>query len=172
MLSARAGPGQNVHGPRFAAIESSQPVERLRGSALADDCHGGSTRLRPCAARGRSSEPQGAPADHSLEPLLPGFLCASAAMSRVVEQIHRLQGNELTVLITGESGTGKELIARFDPRRFSLQRRDVSAVQLHDDWPGTGRQPAFRTRRGSFTGAVADQPGLVRCAGRRNAVPG
>jgi DNA-binding NtrC family response regulator len=33
-------------------------------------------------------------------------------MMRVVEQIQRLQGNELTVLITGESGTGKELVAR------------------------------------------------------------
>ena len=33
-------------------------------------------------------------------------------MTRVVEQIQRLQGNDLTVLITGESGTGKELVAR------------------------------------------------------------
>ena len=33
-------------------------------------------------------------------------------MHRVTEQIQRMQGNDLTVLITGESGTGKDLVAR------------------------------------------------------------
>jgi len=102
--------------------------------------------------------------DKSLEPLLPGFLSASPAMDRVVEQIQRLQGNDLTVLITGESGTGKELIARaihvgshrsagtFLPYNCTTTGRDLADSQL------------FGHRRGSFTGAVSDQPGLVRTA--------
>jgi DNA-binding NtrC family response regulator len=96
--------------------------------------------------------------------LLPGFLCASAAMSRVVEQIHRLQGNDLTVLITGESGTGKELIAR----SIHVGSHRSGATFLPYNCTTTGRELAdsqlFGHRRGSFTGAVADQPGLVRSA--------
>ena len=117
-----------------------------------------------CAARERSVAPPGPAADQSLEPVLPGFLSASAAMSRVVDQIQRLQGNDLTVLITGESGTGKELVARaihvgshrsgglFLPYNCTTTGRDLADSQL------------FGHRRGSFTGAVSDHPGLVRSA--------
>jgi DNA-binding NtrC family response regulator len=116
-----------------------------------------------CAARDRS-EIVSPSAERSLEPVLPGFLAASAAMTRVVEQIQRLQGSELTVLITGESGTGKELVARaihvgshrsaalFLPYNCTTAGRDLADSQL------------FGHRRGSFTGAVNDQPGLVRTA--------
>jgi len=102
--------------------------------------------------------------EKSLEPLLPGFLAASHAMARLVEQIQRLQGNDLTVLVTGESGTGKELVARaihvgsqrsagmFLPYNCTTTGRDLADSQL------------FGHRRGSFTGAVTDQPGLVRAA--------
>jgi DNA-binding NtrC family response regulator len=81
-----------------------------------------------------------------------------------VEQIQRMQGNDLTVLITGESGTGKELVARaihsgshrgarlFLPYNCTTTGRDLADSQL------------FGHRRGAFTGAVADQPGLVRSA--------
>src|SRR6476660_2437747 len=65
-----------------------------------------------CGARERPPQAVDQSVERSLEPLLPGFICASAAMNRVAEQIQRLQGHKLTVLITGESGTGKELVAR------------------------------------------------------------
>jgi DNA-binding NtrC family response regulator len=85
-------------------------------------------------------------------------------MQRVTDQIARLQGNDLTVLITGESGTGKELVARaihagslrraavFLPYNCTTTTRDLADSQL------------FGHRRGSFTGAVADQQGIVRAA--------
>ena len=85
-------------------------------------------------------------------------------MARVTEQIQRLQGNDLTVLITGESGTGKELIAR----AIHVGSHRSSATFLPYNCTTTGRDLAdsqlFGHRRGSFTGAVADQPGLVRTA--------
>ncbi len=60
-------------------------------------------------------------------------------MKRVVEQIQRLQGNDLTVLITGESGTGKELVARAIHVGSHRSAGDVPALQLHDhrraSWP-------------------------------------
>ena len=117
-----------------------------------------------CAARDRSAPPVGPAVDRSLEPLLPGFLSASAAMARVVEQIQRLQGNDLTVLITGESGTGKELVAR----AIHVGSHRSAAMFLPYNCTTTGRDLAdsqlFGHRRGAFTGAVSDQPGLVRSA--------
>jgi DNA-binding NtrC family response regulator len=106
----------------------------------------------------------GQPVETSLEPLLPGFLSASAAMTRVVEQIQRLQGNDLTVLITGESGTGKELVAR----AIHVGSHRSAALFLPYNCTTTGRDLAdsqlFGHRRGAFTGAVSDQLGLVRSA--------
>src|SRR5262249_54370280 len=102
--------------------------------------------------------------ERPLEPLISGFLCAGATMGRLVDQIKRLQGNQLTVLITGESGTGKELVARaihsgslradarYLPYTGTTTTRDLADSQL------------FGHRRGSFTGAVTDQPGLIRSA--------
>lgn len=118
-----------------------------------------------CAARDRSGQTVDGPSvDHSLEPLLPGFLSASPAMARVVEQIQRLQSNDLTVLITGESGTGKELIAR----AIHVGSHRSAATFLPYNCTTTGRELAdsqlFGHRRGAFTGAVSDQPGLIRTA--------
>jgi len=157
--------GRDTEGPRFGLIASPRPIghpvlRRLRmiaavarqGFALC------AARDRPVAVAGLAVNPP------SLEPLLPGFLSASAAMTRVVEQIQRLQGNDLTVLITGESGTGKELVSRaihvgshrsagtFLPYNCTTTGRDLADSQL------------FGHRRGSFTGAVTDQPGLIRTA--------
>jgi len=82
-----------------------------------------------------------------------------------VDQIKRLQTTALTVLITGESGTGKELVARaihagsprsaatFLPYNCTTTTRELADSQL------------FGHRRGSFTGALTDQPGLVRTSG-------
>ena len=85
-------------------------------------------------------------------------------MNRVVEQIQRLQGNDLTVLITGESGTGKELVAR----AIHVGSPRSTAVFLPYNCTTTTRELAdsqlFGHRRGAFTGAVSDQLGLVRTA--------
>jgi hydrogenase-4 transcriptional activator len=118
-----------------------------------------------CEARERPARAGDATAiERPLEPLVPGFLCAGPLMARVVDQIKRLHGNQLTVLITGESGTGKELVARsihvgsprgsamFLPYNCTTTTRDLADSQL------------FGHRRGSFTGAVSDQPGLIRSA--------
>jgi transcriptional regulator of acetoin/glycerol metabolism len=81
-----------------------------------------------CGVRDRPTAAVDATTERPLEPLLPGFLCASAAMTRVVDQIPALQGNDLTVLITGESGTGKELIARAIHVGLVTQRADLPAL--------------------------------------------
>ena len=156
--------GRDAEGSRFALLASPRPV----GHPLMRRVRMIATVARQgyalCAARDRSAEPVGPAADRSIEPLLPGFLSASAAMTRVVEQIQRLQGNDLTVLITGESGTGKELVAR----AIYVGSHRSAAMFLPYNCTTTGRDLAdsqlFGHRRGAFTGAVSDQPGLIRSA--------
>jgi hydrogenase-4 transcriptional activator len=117
-----------------------------------------------CGARERPAQVTEQANERPLEPLLPGFVCASAAMNRLADQIQRLQGHNLTVLITGESGTGKDLVARaihvgsprstamFLPYNCTTTTRELADSQL------------FGHRRGSFTGAITDQQGLIRSA--------
>jgi DNA-binding NtrC family response regulator len=156
--------GRDSNGPRFVLIQSKGPIGdalRRRVRMLATVAAQG---YALCAARDKSATAAIPPKDRSLEPLLPGFLSASAAMGHVVEQIQRLQGSDLTVLITGESGTGKELIAR----AIHVGSHRSAAMFLPYNCTTTGRELAdsqlFGHRRGAFTGAVSDQPGLIRSA--------
>ena len=156
--------GRHADGPRAVAVVARHalgyPVERRLHMLTAVARQG----FALCSARDRSAAPAGPTVDRSLEPLLPGFLSASAVMNRVIDQIQRLQGNDLTVLITGESGTGKELVAR----AIHVGSHRSNALFLPYNCTTTGRDLAdsqlFGHRRGAFTGAVSDQPGLVRSA--------
>jgi DNA-binding NtrC family response regulator len=156
--------GRDRDGARFGLVASPRPIGHPVMRRLKMIAAVARQGFALCAARERSITPAGLSVDRSLEPLLPGFLSASAAMTRVVEQIQRLQGNDLTVLITGESGTGKELVAR----AIHVGSHRSAAMFLPYNCTTTGRDLAdsqlFGHRRGSFTGAVSDQPGLVRSA--------
>jgi hydrogenase-4 transcriptional activator len=157
--------GTDKDGPRVALVVLSRPLgqlveRRLRmvGAVARQGFELAEARERPARATDAAS------IERPLEPLIPGFLCTGATMGRLVDQIKRLQDNQLTVLITGESGTGKELVARaihsgspradarYLPYNCTTTTRDLADSQL------------FGHRRGSFTGAVTDQPGLIRSA--------
>jgi len=156
--------GHDGDDERLALVASSRPLgqpalRRLRMMAAV-----ARQGFALCGTRERAAQPPESRALRTLDAVLPGFVSASAAMTQVVEQIQRLQGNDLTVLITGESGTGKELVARaihlgsprsrglFLPFNCTTTTRDLADSQL------------FGHRRGSFTGAFADQLGLIRSA--------
>lgn len=95
---------------------------------------------------------------------VPGLVYCSEAMKKVIDQIRRLRGSDITVLITGETGTGKELVARaihtfskraahpFIPFNCASSPRELIESQL------------FGHRRGAFTGATADFPGMIGAA--------
>ncbi len=171
-LRNTAGPGVLVlepvgrapEGPRFAALSSARSMTSSTLQRFRTLCAVLRQGFDLCLARDRPLESASGSLERPLEPLLPGFVCASAAMQRVADQIQRMQGNDLTVLITGESGTGKDLVARAihagSPRRDNmfLPYNCTSATRELAD------SQLFGHRRGSFTGAVADQPGVLRTA--------
>ena len=156
--------GRDTAGPRFAVVSATRSFSPAVSQRFRTLCAVLRQGFDLCQARERPVDTGAGFVERPLEPLLPGFVCASAAMQRVADQIQRLQGNDLTVLITGESGTGKDLVARaihagslrrgnmFLPYNCTSATRELADSQL------------FGHRRGSFTGAVADQPGVLRTA--------
>jgi len=117
--------------------------------------------LRARATTGQITESQDGAAGAGL---LPGFIHSSPAMTRLVEEVHKIRSSDVTVLVTGESGTGKELVARaihalssrrdkiFVPFNCTAVPKELSESYL------------FGHRRGAFTGAVSDSPGVIRSA--------
>ena len=122
--------------------------------------------MNVCALRARVSSSASAPEQSALAgaSLMPGFIHSSPAMTRLVEEVHKIRSSDVTVLITGESGTGKELVARaihalssrrskvFIPFNCTAVPKELSDAYL------------FGYRRGSFTGATSDSSGVIRTA--------
>ena len=119
-----------------------------------------------CALRIRSRAGHGPEEESTLagSSLMPGFIHSSPAMTRLVEEVHKIRSSNVTVLVTGESGTGKELVARaihalssrrdkiFVPFNCTAVPKELSEGYL------------FGYRRGAFTGAVKDSDGVIRTA--------
>jgi two-component system, NtrC family, response regulator PilR len=94
----------------------------------------------------------------------PRLLGHSPAMGALRELIARVARSQAPVHITGESGTGKELVARLIHETGA--RADAPFVPVN-----CGAIPSelmeselFGHKRGSFTGAIADKPGLFQSA--------
>ncbi len=158
LRATNAAPALLYLAPRAASLPegiSLQPL--LRVVELGMDVCG----LRERERAGRGPQEQTTYVDQSL---LPGFIHSSPAMTKLVEEVHKIRSSDVTVLVTGESGTGKELVSRaihalssrrskvFVPFNCTAVPKELSEGYL------------FGYRRGSFTGAVNDSPGVIRSA--------
>ena len=95
---------------------------------------------------------------------LPGFVAASESMRRLKSELKRLSGSRATIIITGESGTGKEVVARAIHDLSQRAARPYvtfnSAAIPRELFEGQ----LFGYRKGAFTGAASDNPGVIRAA--------
>jgi DNA-binding NtrC family response regulator len=89
----------------------------------------------------------------------------SRAMQQVFEMVRKVAPTRSNVLLVGESGTGKELIARAIHRQATDSSPPFIPVNCAAIPNELLENQLFGHRRGAFTGADRDQPGVFVHAG-------
>ena len=95
---------------------------------------------------------------------LPGMVFSSRVMAEVAKNVERIKDSNSTILVTGESGTGKELIARAIHRLSRRSESEFIPFNCSAVPAELVESMLFGHRRGTFTGAMSDQAGLIRSA--------
>jgi DNA-binding NtrC family response regulator len=121
--------------------------------------------LEICALRERVPGAQGGHHQVSrADQKIPGLIYSSPAMTRLVDEIHKIRSSDVTVLVTGESGTGKELVARAIHQLSSRRSRVFVPFNCTAVPKELSEAYLFGYKRGAFTGAFSDSPGVIRSA--------
>jgi DNA-binding NtrC family response regulator len=84
-------------------------------------------------------------------------------MDRIACDLARIAPTGLSVMLLGESGTGKEVVAR-ELHRLSGRRGSFCAVNCAAIPAQLIESELFGYKRGAFSGADRDKPGLIRTA--------
>jgi two-component system response regulator PilR (NtrC family) len=90
----------------------------------------------------------------------------SPAMQHIYKMIRQVSKTKTNVLITGESGTGKELIARAIHLESDRRGQPFVAINCGGIPETLMESELFGHKKGSFTGAIQDKPGLFQEAHR------
>jgi DNA-binding NtrC family response regulator/tetratricopeptide (TPR) repeat protein/transposase len=153
--------GDNINPPVLVYIRANGSLDTERLQPLLRQAELG---LETCslrvAARGGATKSLG----QRIQTIMPGFIVASPSMFDVIDKIYKIRTSDVTVLITGESGTGKELVARHihnqsaRPRAIFLPFNCTAAPKEIID------SQLFGHRRGAFTGATTNYPGIIKAA--------
>lgn len=93
-----------------------------------------------------------------------GIIAHSAAMKRVLELAGRVAHARGPVLLQGESGTGKTALARWIHERSPRRSGPFVAINSSALPEQLAESELFGVKRGAFTDAVQDRPGLLRVA--------
>jgi two-component system response regulator HupR/HoxA len=88
----------------------------------------------------------------------------STALQKALSLVERIVDSDTTVLITGETGTGKELVARAIHYNGPRAERAFLTVNCADFTPEMLSSELFGHKRGAFTGAIEERPGLFKSA--------
>ena len=92
------------------------------------------------------------------------ILGLSPAFRGAISRARKVAPTDASVLLTGESGAGKELFAQFIHHHSRRATRPFLAVNCAALPEPLLESEMFGHRRGAFTGAVRDKPGLLEAA--------
>lgn len=85
-------------------------------------------------------------------------------MRTLLNLVRRVAPSDASVLVTGESGTGKELIAKAIHDISPRKKRAFVAINCGAIPENLIESELFGHKKGAFTGAISDNPGLFRKA--------
>ena len=88
----------------------------------------------------------------------------SPLFRKAVELARKVAATDASVFITGESGTGKEVIAQFIHAHSRRVKKQVVAINCAALPEPLLESEMFGHRKGAFTGADRDKPGLLETA--------
>ncbi|HET7565507.1 MAG TPA: sigma 54-interacting transcriptional regulator, partial [Gemmatimonadaceae bacterium] len=88
----------------------------------------------------------------------------SPAFRRAVELARKVAVTDASVMITGESGTGKEVIAQLVHRHSYRANQKLVPINCAALPENLLESEMFGHRKGAFTGADRDKPGLLEVA--------
>lgn len=94
------------------------------------------------------------------------LIFVSTAMQKIIERARTVAATDAAILLVGETGTGKERLARAIHRVSSRSRGEFVAVNCGALPRELIESELFGARRGAYTGAYADSPGIFMTANR------
>ncbi|HKK27637.1 MAG TPA: sigma-54 dependent transcriptional regulator [Gemmatimonadota bacterium] len=118
-------------------------------------------RMRSLAGASKDGRKDGVLIDNGVQ-----ILGVSEVMRKAVARALKVAGTDASVFITGESGTGKEVFARCIHNESRRSQKPFVAVNCAALPGELLESEMFGHRRGAFTGAVRDKPGLLEAADR------
>ena len=92
------------------------------------------------------------------------WVCAGVEMRRVLDTVSKISWEDVPVLLTGETGVGKDIVAQAIHKLSRRADQDCAVLNCSALSREMLESQLFGHRRGSFTGAVADYPGVIRTA--------
>ena len=150
---------------RAYTTEAAHLFDSLGLARKASECERAASRILNENGGGRGAPAAKDNLEFRDEWLLEGFVIArSTHMKKVVAEAGALAPSNIPVLITGDTGTGKEVVARLIHALSGRPEARFVALNCASIPDAVFESELFGHRRGAFTGADRDHPGIIEQA--------
>ncbi|MGO9952500.1 MAG: sigma-54-dependent transcriptional regulator [Dissulfurispiraceae bacterium] len=92
------------------------------------------------------------------------FVANSEVMIKIIETLEKVTPTKSNILILGDSGTGKGLLAELVHCNSPRRDKPFICINCSAIPEGLLESELFGYKKGAFTGAIADKPGLISLA--------